>query len=151
MTSPPSPATASPDHRHFLAILTAHLRDRPDCPLPLPVRDWLLNGLGRHFAHGEDLTRALGLRLVGRESAATQARRARRDEALRAAARQLDGDVSALAARVQRFEVAIWSRWRLLPFPPAEASALEQALYEVFANGPVPTSTKQLGRIVDRK
>ena len=151
MTSPPAPATASPDHRHFLAILTAHLRDRPDCPLPLPVRDWLLNGLGRYFAHNEDLTRALGLRLVGRASAATQARRARRDAALRAAARQLGGDVSALAVRVRRFEIATWPRWRLLPFPPAEASPLEQTLFEAFQNGPVPRSPKQLGRIVDTK
>jgi hypothetical protein len=136
------------DGRPQLAILEAHLRERPTCPLPLYVRDWLLKGIAHHRREGADLAKALGLRLVGRDSTATRDRRDRRDHALRAAGALLNNDPSALAAAVRRFEAATWPRWRALPFPPTESSELHHRLFAAFQDGPVPTSAKQLGRIL---
>jgi len=131
-------------------MLEAHLRDKPECPLPLHIRDWILRGIARHRLEGEELARALGLRMVGRDSIATQDRRARRDAALREAAALVDNDPAALAAAVRRFQSRTWPRWNALPFAPAEASEMNLALFTAFQNGPVPTSAKQMKRILAR-
>jgi len=138
------------DARAYLLMLEAHLRDKPQCPLPLHMRDWILRGIARHRLEGEDLARALGLRRVGHDSLATQERRARRDAALREAAALVDNDPAALAAAVRRFESRTWQRWNALPFVPAEASELNRKLFTAFQNGPVPGSTKQIKRILAR-
>lgn len=138
------------DGRPHLAMLEMHLRERPECPLPLYLRDWLLRGVARHRLEGADFAKALGLRLVGRDSIATRDRRDRRDNALRAAGALLDNDPKALAAAVRRFEVATWSRWKSLPFPPAQADALQHHLFAAFQDGPPPTSDKQFERILSQ-
>ena len=138
------------DGRVSLALLEQHLSQRPDCPIPLYVRDWLLRAIADHRLKGVDLAKALGLRLVGHDSLATQARRDRRDAALRQAGALLGDDASALAAAVRRFENATWPRWKAYVWAPAEASALHRALFAAFQDGPIPTSTKQLSRILNR-
>lgn len=136
------------DGRPMICMLESHLRDRPDRPLPLPVSRWLLTGIARHRLEGADFAKALGLRLVGRDSTATLDRRERRDNALRTAGALLNDDAAALAAAVRRFQRVTWPRWKAHPFPPAEAPDLDRALFDAFTDGPVPTSTKQFVRIL---
>mgnify|MGYP001030496568 CR=1 FL=1 len=138
------------DGRPHLAMLETHLRERPECPLPLYLRDWLLRGVARHRLEGADFAKALGLRLVGRDSIATRDRRERRDEALRAAGALVDSDPAALASAIRRFEAVTWPRWKALPFAPVEAPELSRRLFAAFRDGPVPTSTKQLARILSQ-
>lgn len=137
------------DGRPHLALLELHLRERPDCPLPLFVRSWLLKAIARHRLEGADLAAALGLRLPGRYSVATRDSRERRDTALRAAGSLLGNDAHALAAALRRFASSRWPRWRAYPFPPAEAPDLDRVLFDVFhEDADPPTSPKQLRRIL---
>lgn len=130
-------------------ILEGHLRERPTCPLPGYLVIWLLRAIARHRLDGIDLAKALGLRLIGRDSTATRDRRDRRNQALRAAGALLDNDAKALAAAVRRFAASNWPRWKSLPFPPAEASELHHHLFAAFQDDTTPpTSAKQIGRIL---
>lgn len=138
------------DGRPHLAILEQHLRERPDCPVPLYVRDWLLRAIADYRLRNADLAKALGLRLVGHDSLATQARRDRRDAALRQAGALLNNDAETLAKAVKRFELSPWPRWKALPFPPVEAPELSRILFDAFRDGPVPTSAAHLARILKK-
>jgi hypothetical protein len=120
------------DHRVKAWVLAAHLRDHPSTPLPLPLRDWLLSGIGRHLATGEELSRALGLRLPGRESAAAAYRRSLRNEALREAAALVGGNLAELAREIFRFGRGPWPRWKRTTAPPVDASPLQAALFDAF-------------------
>ncbi len=142
------------DGRPLIAILERQLSQHGDRPLPLYLQRWLLEGIARHRLDGADLGKALGLRLVGRDSIATRDRRDRRDQALREAAGLLSDDPTALANAVRRFAVATWPRWRALPFAPSEAPPIHQVLFRAFQEagpeGSVPASSTHLARILKK-
>lgn len=79
------------------------------------------------------------------------ARRAERDAALRALARQTGGNACQVAAMIGRYEGSAWPRDRALTAAPARyAGTPRQHLFEAFraTDGQVPTSPKQLRRIL---
>ena len=113
--------------------------------------DWLCRGFSAFLASGGKLPLERCLRLPTNERAL---RRARRDHWLRRAWLQLEGVSSSwrrserLAAEVHRFHVAKWPRWSSLHQAPADASALEEALFEAFrSHERVPGTAMQLHNI----
>ena len=113
--------------------------------------DWLCRGFSAFLASGGKLPLERCLRLPTNERAL---RRARRDHWLRRAWLQVEGVSSSwrrserLAVEVHRFHVAKWPRWSSLHQAPAEASALEEALFEAFrSHERVPGTAMQLHNI----
>jgi hypothetical protein len=124
-----------------LIALADHLQ-RGELP-PAPIREHITRAV-RACLNGTEIERALHLRPAGNEYAI-------RDAALAEAGTCLGGDKYALAKEVGRFEARTWPRWRHRTAPPSEAGDLDRHLFTAFRAGrKVPTSPKQLGRILDK-
>lgn len=113
--------------------------------------DWLCRGFSAFLASEGKLPLERCLRLPTNERAL---RRARRDNWLRCAWRQLEGEASSwrrserLAVEVRRFRSLKWPRWSGLDRLPAEATELESVLFEAFhCRERVPGTAMQLHNI----
>lgn len=128
-------------------------------PLQDETRWWLLAGLEKAFrGDAVSLDAALGLSGRGVRRLPTLLAQGVRDAALARAARYMppDATLEDFAGEVRRFERRRWPVWRNHDAAPAHATAMEAALHSAFravrdVPAGVPSSAKQLGRIVDMK
>ena len=116
---------------------------------------WLSKGFAAFLANGGAVPLERCLRLPSRDGGL---RRALRDYWLRRAWRAIAGEVSPwqrsemLASAVRGFSSRQWARWRVLAEVPAEAGAVEAALFHAFkACDRVPTTAMQLHNIAHQR
>lgn len=117
--------------------------------------DWLCNGFSAFLASSGRVPLERCLRLPTNERAL---RRARRDDLLCLAWLETDPALSAwqrseaLAVEVRRFGARKWPRWSAMPAPPAEASAMDRALFEAFrSHERIPGTAMQLHNIAAQR
>ena len=116
--------------------------------LPADCKQWLQSGIDRYVDGGESLEICLSVRC---EEA--QIFELRRNRHLRRAAAALPRSSQwlkavNLAREVRYFERAIWPNWRLKPGPPEVASKLRRHLFLARRQKAIPTSPRQLHRIL---
>ena len=116
--------------------------------IPADCRAWLRDGLDLFVDGGESLESCLDVRQVSE-----QIFEIRRNRHLRRAAAVLPKmsqwrKAVILAEEVSRFEAIIWPSWRLMPGPPEIASKLRRHLFLARRQKAIPTSPRQLHRIL---
>jgi len=116
---------------------------------------WLSKGFAAFLANGGAVPLERCLRLPSRDGGL---RRALRDYWLRRAWRAIVGEISPwqrsemLASAVRAFSSRQWSRWRAFAEAPADAGAVETALFHAFkACERVPTTAMQLHNIAHQR
>jgi hypothetical protein len=113
--------------------------------------DWLRKGFSAFLAGGGKISLERCLSLPTNERAL---RRARRDQWLRTAWRELDPALSpwrrseALAVEINRFQTSKWVRWSKLTTVPADARKIDGALFEAFrSHERIPSTAMHLHNI----
>lgn len=116
---------------------------------------WMAARLKNYFDADDESARldeALGLIPgPGQEHWRSVERRAERDAAIRALARETDGNAVQIREMILRYSGSAWSRDRALSACPARYEGTQrQHLFKAFkvADGDVPISAKQLRRIL---
>ena len=111
------------------------------------VSHWLANAFRQWLASGGTITLPAALGLPPK---ATTVQRCMRDTWLNEAASLLDGGPWQRAQRLRtealRFGACQWQRWRSMPLPPADATALEACLHLAFRTGAAMPDSDQAYR-----
>ena len=94
------------------------------------------------------MSRALALRARGCESIHAAEARLARDEAIRRAFRLHNGRLAEFRRIVLRFTAITWPRVCGLEAPPARLTPVQCELFRAAVNGPIPTSARQLRRVI---